>query len=545
MTLRRKLVAIQVTLVALGLLGSTLISYRVFRHSQYSQIDAEARSAAPVLAQVMVNTNNYSFHFGPVDGAPGAGEPDDGTAGGGGGSRPSDGFGSLPRGSVIELRSASGGILKSFSDPLCGSRNSCPTPALPASLPAVHNPDGITSTVGSTSGSASFRLLLTPVNNPNAAPGDVLIIAVPLTATTSSLHRLLIVDLLVAAGVLLALSAGALLIIRRGLYPLERMAGTAQVIAKGDLSRRVSPADDRTEVGQLGLALNTMLTGIEVAFSEREATEQRLRQFLADASHEMRTPLTSIRGYAELWRLGAVSSDEDLALAMRRIEEQAARMGVMVEELLLLARLDETRPAQRLPVDLAVVAAEACGDVGVARRSHPLRLDAPSPVPVVGDATYLHQAVTNLLINATRYTPEGTAIEVRAAVEGGIAVLTVRDHGPGLSPEGLVHAFDRFWQADPARHTGGAGLGLAIVAAVAAGHGGTASVANAADGGAVFTIRMPIPVPGAGTIPDDPYRASKNGAPIPAGGESASGAGSSAAGAPEQPVSPTGSRSGN
>jgi two-component system OmpR family sensor kinase len=184
---------------------------------------------------------------------------------------------------------------------------------------------------------------------------------------------------------------------------------------------------------------------------------------------------------------------------MNRIEEQAARMGVMVEELLLLARLDQTRPAQREPVDLAVVAAEACADVGVARRTHPLSLDAPFPVPVVGDASHLHQAVTNLLTNATRYTPDGTPIEVRAAVEGGSAVLIVRDHGPGLSPEGLAHAFDRFWQADPARHAGGAGLGLAIVAAVAAGHGGAASVANAPDGGAVFTIRIPTPVPAADT----------------------------------------------
>jgi two-component system, OmpR family, sensor kinase len=318
---------------------------------------------------------------------------------------------------------------------------------------------------------------------------------VPLGGTTGLLHKLLIVDLSVAAGVLILLSAGALLIIRRGLHPLERMASTARVIAKGDLSRRVSPADDRTEVGQLGLALNTMLADIEVAFSEREATEQRLRQFLADASHEMRTPLTSIRGYAELWRIGAVSSSEDQALAMHRIEEQAARMGIMVEELLVLARLDQTRPAERRPVDLTVVAAEACAEVGAARRTHPLRLDAPIPVPVVGDTTHLHQAITNLLTNATRYTPAGAPIEVRTEIDGGTAVLTVRDHGPGLSPEGLIHAFDRFWQADPARHAGGAGLGLAIVAAVAAGHGGAATVANAPDGGAVFTIRIPIPQP--------------------------------------------------
>jgi len=502
MTLRRKLVAIQVTLVAIGLLGSTIISYQVFRRSQYNQIDAEARSAAPALANILVN--GRTFTGGSFPGPPSDADGDGGASPAQGGGAGQGALGSLPRDSFAELRSADGKLLESFSDPLCDTHASCAIPALPATLAPVHNPSGTTSTVGATSGSATFRVLVIPVNNPGAAAGDLLVVAVPLGGTTGQLHKLLIVDLLVAAGVLIALSAGALLIIRRGLHPLERMAGTARVIAKGDLSRRVSPADDRTEVGQLGLALNTMLSGIEVAFAEREATEHRLRQFLADASHELRTPLTSIRGYAELWRLGAVSSDEDLTLAMHRIEEQAARMGVMVEELLLLARLDQTRPAERQPVDLAVVAAEACADVGAARRTHPLSLDAPIPVPVVGDASHLHQAVTNLLTNATRYTPMGTPIEVRATIEGGTAVLTVRDHGPGLSPEGLLHAFDRFWQADPARHQGGAGLGLAIVAAVAAGHGGAATVANAPDGGAVFSIRIPIPAPPAAVTASSP-----------------------------------------
>lgn len=488
MSLRRKLVAMQVALVALGLLASTVISYRVFRHSQYAQLDTEARNAAPALAAVLVD--GTLFRDGPIPGAPQG--RDEHPAQTNGQTPPPRGRGaglrSLPRGSFAELRAADGTVINHLADPFC--RGTCPTPAIPTHMSVGAR--GTTTTVGATSGSTRFRMLVAPAHEQGAAAGDLIVVAVPLDEVDSSLHRLLVVDLVVAACVLLALSAAALIVVRRGLHPLERMASTARGITTGDLSRRVSPADDRTEVGQLGLALNTMLAEIEGSFAEREATEQRLRQFLADASHEMRTPLTSIKGWAELWRLGAVASDDDLAMAMRRIEEQAARMGAMVEELLLLARLDQTRPAERMPVDLAVVAAEACADVGVARRTHPLRLDAPSPVPVNGSAGQLHQAVANLLTNAIRYTPEGTPIEVSATVDAGAAVLQVRDQGPGLTEDGLAHAFDRFWQQDPARHADGAGLGLAIVAAVAAGHGGTATVANDPRGGACFTIRLPL-----------------------------------------------------
>ena len=351
--------------------------------------------------------------------------------------------------------------------------------------------------MSSTDGSTSFRVLVRDAGvDPHLGPtlsGDVVITAIPLTDTVRQLHHLILLDVSVGAAVLVLLSAAGLVIVRRGLHPLERMAGTARAIAGGDLSQRATPADGKGEVAQLGLAFNSMMGEIEQAFDARNATEARLRQFLADASHELRTPLTSIRGYAELYRMGAARHGDELDTVMSRIEENAQLMGGLVEELLLLARLDEKRLPERSEVDLVVLAADACNDAAVTSPSRRLRLDAPGPVIVVGDASHLRQAMTNLLVNAARHTPDGTPIDVSVVIDGGAALMRVRDHGLGLPPEGLAHAFDRFWRADPARSGTGNGLGLAIVAGVAAEHGGHAAVHNAPDGGAVFDIRLPIP----------------------------------------------------
>jgi two-component system OmpR family sensor kinase len=273
------------------------------------------------------------------------------------------------------------------------------------------------------------------------------------------------------------------------------MATSARSISAGDLSQRVSPADSTTEVGELGLALNTMLEEIQAAFVERENTEHRLRQFLADASHELRTPLTSIQGFAELYRLGGDHEHVDLDVILRRIEEESARMKVLVEDLLLLARLDETRPVEREPVDLAVLAADACSDAVAVAADRPVTLDAPQPVVVPGDRDHLRQAIANLVTNAVAHTPDGTAIDVGARLEDGWAVVSVRDRGPGLSEDAKAHVFDRFWQADTARVGSGAGLGLAIVAGIAAEHSGTVTAEDAPGGGAVFTIRLPLNAP--------------------------------------------------
>ena len=273
------------------------------------------------------------------------------------------------------------------------------------------------------------------------------------------------------------------------------MATSARSITAGDLSQRVSPADGRTEVGQLGLALNTMLSEIEAAFQERDATETRLRQFLADASHELRTPLTSIQGFAELFRLGVDQDRVQLAVILRRIEEETARMKTLVEDLLLLARLDETRPVERAPVDLAVLAADACSDADRGRSRSPdrarragagRRRRRPGP-SAPGDREPGDQRVAT----HTRRQP----IEVGAHLDNGSAVVTVRDHGSGLEPDALAHVFDRFWQADTRASGVGVGLGLSIVAGIAAEHGGTARAANPADGGALFTLELPIDAP--------------------------------------------------
>jgi two-component system OmpR family sensor kinase len=270
------------------------------------------------------------------------------------------------------------------------------------------------------------------------------------------------------------------------------MASAARSITAGDLSQRVSPAGGPNEVGQLGLALNTMLEDIETAFQEREATELRLRQFLADASHELRTPLTSIQGFAELFRVSGDDSRVDLPTILRRIEEESARMKVLVEDLLLLARLDETRPVERAPVDLAVLAADACSDAVAVAGDRQITLDAPEPVVVAGDEDHLRQAIANLVTNAVRHTPDGTPIEVSARLDDGTAAVSVRDHGAGLDGDALAHVFDRFWRADSARVGTGTGLGLTIVSSIAIEHGGRATAANAVGGGAEFTIRLPV-----------------------------------------------------
>jgi two-component system OmpR family sensor kinase len=360
-------------------------------------------------------------------------------------------------------------------------------PALPDDL--LTRKRGRAFTVGSTTGSGSWRVL---VGEADRETGYTVVVAIPTTEVTNALRRLVLIEALASVVLLALLASGAWLILRRGLRPLEKMASSARSISAGDLSMRVPQSDDRTEVGQLGLALNTMLGEIEEAFRERDATEQRLRQFLADASHELRTPLTSIQGFAELFRLGADSDHVNLGVILRRIEEESARMKTLVEDLLLLARLDETRPHERATVDLSVLAADACSDAVAASPTRRVTLDAPEPVEVLGVEDHLRQAIANLMSNAVRHTAADAAIEVGARVENGAAIVTVRDHGTGLDEVALAHVFDRFWQADEARAGTGAGLGLSIVAAIAAEHGGTARAANASGGGALFSLELPL-----------------------------------------------------
>jgi two-component system OmpR family sensor kinase len=287
------------------------------------------------------------------------------------------------------------------------------------------------------------------------------------------LHRLLLVELLVIAGVLLLLGLVAWIVVRVGLLPLERMSHTAGAIAGGDLSHRVAATDPRTEVGRLGISLNAMLDRLEDAFAERRASEDRLRRFIADASHELRTPLASIRGYAEVLRMGAAADPEDAAKATRRIEDEAARLGVLVEDLLTLARLDEIRDAPHEPVDLAAIGRDGVDDARAAAPDRVVSLSADGPVIVSGDGDQLRQVLANLLRNALVHTPAGTPVEVTVRDAAAVARIEVRDHGPGL-PGDSDELFERFWRAEGGRSRGraGAGLGLAIVAGIVDAHGG-------------------------------------------------------------------------
>jgi two-component system OmpR family sensor kinase len=302
--------------------------------------------------------------------------------------------------------------------------------------------------------------------------------------------------------VLVVLAGVGYLAVRSSLRPLAKVKDTAEAIAAGDLTRRVPEHPPRTEIGQLSGALNGMLVQIESAFRTQQASEmaartseERMRRFVADASHELRTPLTSIRGFAELYRQGAV---DDVPRLMNRIESEAARMGLLVEDLLLLARLDAQRELVRAPVDLVALAADAVHDARALSPDRRVSLEVTHDqgVPVVlGDESRLRQVLGNLMTNALTHTPAGTQVTVGVATEPGWAVLSVRDQGPGLAPQDAQRAFERFYRADSSRtrsHRGGSGLGLSIVAALTAAHGGVAELDTAPGAGAVFRIRLPL-----------------------------------------------------
>jgi two-component system OmpR family sensor kinase len=369
-----------------------------------------------------------------------------------------------------------------------------PPPELPASLltPALSSTDRYFSVGTVKDPSFRYRVLAQPAFI-NGTPGYA-VVAIPLTALDNTLGQLVTIDLVVSAALLVVLAVLVLVVVRVGMRPLVEIERTAGAIAAGDMSRRVVPTDDHTEIGRLGASLNEMLAQIEQAFANQQASEQRLRQFLADASHELRTPLTSIRGYSELFRRGAADRPADLSSAMRRIEDEATRMGSLVDDLLLLARLDQGRPLERVPVDLAEVAREVTADASVVDPGRPITLEASPPIVVLGDEQRLRQAVANLVRNALDHTPPGTPVEVAVRAEGELAVLTVTDHGPGISPEHLARIFERFYRADPSRtrESGGMGLGLAIVSSIAEAHDGFARVESNVGSGATFVFELPL-----------------------------------------------------
>ncbi len=409
-----------------------------------------------------------------------------------------------PTGTLGAVRSAEGGLL--FPPVILADRSSS-SPNQPLgpkqvsinglallSVPADEKPRTVD--LGSQLG--SYRIAATQLSN-----GDSVIIGLPLSDVNATVSQLTLVIILVTLAGLIFAFLIASVVVRLAMRPLERVAGTAEQVAslpldRGDvaLSVRVPDADtdQHTEVGKVGAALNRMLGHVGSALTARQASEQKVRQFVADASHELRTPLASIRGYAELTRRAPHELPPDVTHSLGRIESEATRMTSLVEDLLLLARLDEGRELDRDPVDVTLLLVDALSDAHAAGPDHEWTLDLPEePVEVIGDAPRLHQVLVNLLANARVHTPEGTKVVAGLRAEGDRAVITVADDGPGIPDELQGTLFERFARGDSSRNraTGSTGLGLAIVHAVVQAHGGAVTVASE-PGSTVFTVTLPL-----------------------------------------------------
>ncbi|MCY1144536.1 HAMP domain-containing sensor histidine kinase [Actinoplanes sp. Pm04-4] len=369
-------------------------------------------------------------------------------------------------------------------------------------------------TVEASDGSAQWRMIAVA----NTADDGFTVAGVSLAEVDQTTDQLLLIDLGVSVLVLGLLGLGAASVVRLGLRPLNAMERLATDISAGNLSGRVADTDPHTEPGRLGLALNSMLGRIEAEVGARTASERRMRQFLADASHELRTPLTSIRGFAELYRRGGVTPGP----ALDRIESEAGRMSVLVEDMLMLARLDQQRPLARGPVDLLEIAADTISDAHARAPERIVRLaglrddeETFEPATVLGDAHALRQVATNLVANALQHTPKNARVTVRVGVlparspnpgsvvsgpvsvaaGGEVAVLEVSDDGPGIAAEHAPRVFERLYRADSSRFRGkggGSGLGLSIAAALVQGHGGWIELDPATGSGATFRVVLPV-----------------------------------------------------
>ena len=469
MSLRARLLLITLAMVAVALSAAGWATHEALRSFLVDRVDDQLADARLPAARLAIDPDS----------------PD--LAGPGGRVPPS----ALPAGSFVEIRDSDGSVVGGFQ------LRSASTPALdvPADIPEGYSDVDVP-------GAGEYRALSVSSGSPREAglppgrlpPDGSLVIGVPLSDVNDTLGRLLWIELAVGAATLAALGALAWWLVRLGLRPLDRIGATADAIAAGDLSQRVEDENPRTEIGRLGGTLNVMLGRIEESFAERRESERRLRQFVGDASHELQTPLTSVRGYAELFRRGAAERPADLETAMRRIEEEAERMGVLVDDLLLLARLDQGRPLERRRIDLGALVGDLVTDARVVEPDRPIDLDERGPVVVEGDDVRLRQVVGNLLSNARAHTPRGAPVTVRVRAQGEEAVVEVADSGPGLAPDHAERVFERFFRADPsrARASGGSGLGLSIVSAIAEAHGGRAEVDSAPGRGATFRVVFPL-----------------------------------------------------
>ncbi len=473
-SLRARLLVGVVVLAAVGLAAADVATYTSLRSFLLERVDTTLEAAHPQVEQRAI---------------PGRTPRPDGSGGG----PPAQGV------DWYQVRTTSGRVLDGGFVVGGGS-----PPKLPATITLPSRPTDANGeraayfTVSSRDGGTSYRIR---ASIDPREPGRILVIAQSLNDVFGTLHRLLLIELLATAAVLAAIAGLGLWFVRLGLRPLREIESTASAIAAGDLSRRVDRAEERTEVGRLGLALNAMLAQIESAFNARQASEEKLRRFVADASHELRTPLAAVRAYAELFSRGAAARPDDLERSMSGITREAERMSVLVEDLLLLARLDEGRPLERAEVALDEVVAEAVDAAQVVDPGRPIAAKV-EPATVTGDRQRLRQIVDNLFANVRSHTPPGSPVNVRLERVDGHAVITVADSGPGLSDEEIALVFERFYRADESRGraSGGVGLGLSIVAAVAHAHGGAVSARSAPGGGAVFVIEVPLS-DGNGSLP--------------------------------------------
>jgi two-component system, OmpR family, sensor kinase len=477
--LRVRLVVAMLVIVAAAQVTTGVSSYVALDHDQMTRLDAQLTTSAHATAQQLSAGVTPSYDsLVRLD---------------------------LPGPVYLQIDNLSGAVLGYVT-----TGQTKRSPVVPPSVDDLSNAVDTPITVDSADGHGSWRLVAEPV--PNLDQDWILIMAVPTDEKAATVRNFISADVMVSVAVLVLLGGVGYLLVRASLRPLGQVETVAAEIAAGNLSQRVPDRDPRTEVGRLGLSFNAMLTRIEEAFHDREASEaqaraseHRMRRFIADASHELRTPLTSIRGFAELYRQGAAIDETDVTRFMRRIETESARMGLLVEDLLLLARLDQQRPLRHTPVDLAVLATDAVHDAHATDPDRPIELRVTGPSIVAGDEPRLRQVLGNLLMNALAHTPPETPVTVRVAPDGDSAVLLeVADRGPGMTPEHAARVFERFYRADPsrARQTGGTGLGLAIVAAIVAAHEGAVEVVTAPGEGAAFRVRLPVPAHDRHNLPE-------------------------------------------
>jgi two-component system OmpR family sensor kinase len=494
-SLRLRLLLAVGAIAVIALVVADFATYSSLQSFLYKQVD---KSLAQHPAHLAAN---------PVTGSPDCPSPqpeafgtgDSGPGAGGGGANFPNTYGI----GYIALATTTGAIVDGLQCPAYVGTHAY-SPQLPNHITGFTlQSDGTQSTsftAGPTKpGGPSFRVRATELQN-----GDLIVQAFSLGDTTNTLHTLFLIELAVTAGALVLALAGGWWLVRLGLRPLADVERTADSIAAGNLDQRVPGAGDATEVGRLARALNVMLERIETAFTARLASEARLqesdrhlRQFVADASHELRTPIAAVSAYAELFERGAAQHADDLPRVMSGIRTETARMDRLVSDLLTLARLDEGLPLAMVPVEIVALCADAVHTAATVGPGWPVRFTASQPVEVLGDPDRLRQVVDNLLGNVRAHTPEGTTATVHLDQSDGVARIVVSDTGPGMPAEEASRIFERFYRVDAARARthGGSGLGLSIVSAIVMAHGGSVSAASTAGNGMVVTVSLPTIAP--------------------------------------------------